>query len=228
MIRGVRKKIAMIVLAAIAMTATMLTPNSVNISGYPVSNHRVTSGCTPAPRENFGLIKLRAEFKVANRPNEFAVIFATDRNFSLGIALTIDKYGNIFVSTRSAYSADTYKYAVLLSAPSPVGSRHSVDIDLHVDKRIKIKFDGKIVPLVDVNNGSTINTREMRTEVNELCTKRFGTKDFNGVALITLKQYELPINIQLTFLRMLMLLCALGLAILVIKESSRDKLEESQ
>ena len=228
MIRVSRKKIAITVSAVIALTAAMLTPNSVNISGYPVSNQLVTSGCTPAPRENFGLIKLQAQFKVTNRPNEFAVIFATDRNFSLGTALTIDKYGNVFVSFRSAYSTDTYKYAVLLSAPGPLNSQHSVEIDFHVDKRINIKFDGKNVRLVDVNNGSAISTREIKTEINEICIKQFDSKNFNGVAFVDLQQFEKPIQIQLPFFRVMLLLFALSLAILVIKESSTDKFEACQ
>ena len=223
MIRGSRKKIAIIVSSVIALTAAMLTPNYVSISGYPVSNQLVTSGCTPAPRENFGQIKLRVEFKIVNRPNEFAVIFATDRNFSLGTALTIDKYGNVFISLRSAYSTDTYKYAVLLSAPSPVNSQHAVEIDFHVDKRINIKFDGKNVRLVDVNNGSAINTREIKTEINEICIKQFGSKNFNGIAFVDLQQFEKPIQIQLPFFRVMLLLFALGFALLAVKGSANDK-----
>jgi len=222
-IRGVRKKIAVIVLAVIVLAAAMLTPNSVNISGYPVSNHRVTSGCTPAPRENFGLIKLQAEFKVANRPNEFAVIFATDRNFLLGTAITIDKYGNVFLSLRSAYSADTYKYAVLLSAPSPLNSKHAVEIEFHVDKRVNIKIDGKNIPLVDVNNGSAINTRGIKTEINEICIKQFGSKNFNGAAFVDLQQFEKSIQIQLPFFRVMLLLFALGFALLAVKGLSDDE-----
>ena len=223
MIRVSRKKIAITVSAVIALTAAMLTPNSVNISGYPVSNQLVTSGCTPAPSDNFGLIELRAEFKIANRPNEFAVIFATDRNFSLGTALTIDRYGNVFVSLRSAYSTDTYKYAVLLSAPSPLYTKHAVEIDFQVNKRINIKFDGKNVPLVDVNNGSAINTRGIKTEINEICIKQFGSKNFNGVAFVDLQQFEKPLQIQLPFLRVMLLLFALGFALLAVKGLSDDK-----
>ena len=223
MIRVRRKKIAIIVSAVIALTVAMLTPNSVNISGYPVSNQLVTSGCTPAPHENFGLIKLQAQFKVTNLPNEYAVIFATDRNFSLGTALTIDKYGNVFISLRSAYSTDTYKYAVLLSAPSPVNSQHAVEVDFHVDNRINIKFDGKNVRLVDVNNGSAVNTREIKTEINEICIKQFGSKNFNGVAFVDLQQFEKPIQIQLPFFRVMLLLFALGFALFAVQGSLDDK-----
>lgn len=207
----------------LALTATLLVPNSLSIGPYPVSEYKNSIGCTPAPRENFGLIKLQAQFKVTNRPNEFAVIFATDRNFSLGTALTIDKYGNVFISLRSAYSTDTYKYAVLLSAPSPVNSQHAVEIDFHVDKRINIKFDGKNVRLVDVNNGSAINTREIKTEINEICIKQFGSKNFNGVAFVDLQQFEKPIQIQLPFFRVMLLLFALGFALLAVKGSANDK-----
>ena len=223
MIREARKQLVKIFLAVIAMTAAMLTPNSVDIGGYPVSQHHVTSGCSPAPHENFGLIELKVEFKVASRPNEFAVIFATDRNFSLATAITIDKYGNIFVSLRSAYSSDTYKYAVLLSAPIPINSKHAVEIDFHIDKRINIKFDGKNTPLVDVNNGNAINTREIKTEISEICINQFGSKNFNGAAFVDLQQFEKPIQIQLPFFRVMLLLFALGFALLAVKGLSDDE-----
>jgi hypothetical protein len=56
---------------------------------------------------------------------------------------------------------------VLLLATCHVNSKQVIEIYSHVGIRIKIKFDGKNVPLVDVNNGSAINTREIKTQINK-------------------------------------------------------------
>ena len=223
--KKVPKQVVYGVFVALALLVALLTPNSMKMSPHPIAEYRNSSGCAAAPRENFGLIQLKADFKVMSRPNEFAVIFATDRDFSLGTAITIDKYGNIFMSMRSSYAADIYKYAVLLSAPFPLNRKRVVEIDIHVDKTIVIKFDGKVVPLVDVNNGMAINFREMKTEINEMCIDRFGSKNFDGTSSVVLKQFERPLQIQLPLLRVMLLLSALGFALLAVRELSPNKID---
>jgi hypothetical protein len=223
--KNVSRQVSYGVFTTFAFLAALLTPNSIKISPNPIAEYRNSSGCAAAPRGNYGLVQLKAEFKAVSRPNDFAVIFATDRNFSLGTAITMDKYGNVFISLRSSYTTDSYKYAVLLSPPRPLNSKQVVEIDIHIDKRIAIKFDGKVVPLVDVNNGMAINFREMKTEINVMCIDRFGSKNFDGTSSVVLKQFERPLQIQLPLLRVMLLLSALGFALLAVRELSPNKID---
>jgi hypothetical protein len=223
--KRVAKRSVCFSLAFLASSASFLLPNSKNFNVSPVSEYRTTNGCSPAPHENYGLIEVQGRFAIASNPNEYSVVLATERNFLLGTAITIDKYGNIFLSMRSAYSSDTTQYAVLLSKPTQLNSEHFVEIDFYLDKRIEVRFDGVSVPLDGVNGVGLINTRKMKTEISEICVNRFGSKNLSGVSLMTLKQYAPQLNIQFGFLKAMLLLVTLGLVLVLCKEFSKPSVD---
>lgn len=216
--RRVIKRSAFIFLALLASMAALLLPNSKNFNVSPVSEYRTTSGCSPTPDVNYGLIRVQGRFTVTSNPNEYAVVLATERNFLLGTVITVDKFGNIFMSMRSTSSSDTTQYAVLLSGPTQLNLENLIEIDFYLDKRIEVEFNGVSVPLIGVNGVGIINTHKMKTQISEICVDRFGSKNLSGVSLVILKQYAPQKNVQFGFLKAMLFMATLGLVLVVSKE----------
>ena len=124
-------------------------------------------------------VEIRSSFLVNSRPAEYSVIFSTGINFPEGIAVTLDKYGNLYLQVESL-GIDDYQ---LLPISGPVELNRWQNLSLSIRQGpgvIKINFNGNVVMPVEARDGKSVDINLMNLRTNAVSLGGVGLHQFNG------------------------------------------------
>jgi len=124
-------------------------------------------------------VEIRSSFLVYSRPAEYSVILSTGLNFPEGIAVTLDKYGNLYLQIESL-GIDDYQ---LLPISGPVEFNRWQNLRLSIRKgsgELKINFNGNAVMPVEARDGKSVNINQMNLRTNAISLSGVGLHQFNG------------------------------------------------
>jgi hypothetical protein len=116
---------------------------------------------------------------VNSRPAEYSVIFSTGLNISEGIAVTLDKYGNLYLQVESL-GIDDFQ---LLPVSGPFALNKWQNLKLSIRQGpgvIKINFNGNAVMPVEARDGKSVDINLMNLRTNAVSLGGFGLHQFNG------------------------------------------------
>jgi len=124
-------------------------------------------------------VEIRTNFLVKSRPAEYSVIFSTGLNFPEGIAVTLDKYGNLYLQVESL-GIDDYQ---LLPISGPFELNRWQNLRLNIQKGsgvLKITFNGNAVTPVEARGGKSVDISQMNLRTNAVSLGGVGLHQFNG------------------------------------------------
>ena len=165
---------------------------------------------------------LSAKFSVHERPHDYAYILSTSPGLGSGIKISVDKYGNIFLSVSSSATAGDGYQLVKLSDPKPPEHNFSLDLILgSLQNRLDLWIDGKRVPVVEARPNTRFSVAEMNLDIKYIEVGGSDGHDLVGkIAPLTIVFGRTANEINLLTIRLIaiVLLLAFGLRIYAKRE----------
>lgn len=214
-----------ILLAAIAIAL----PDVIKVSTGIVEEVNVTSDqsrCIPVSLWNSQKLQFTVTVSVDRRPTDYAVLWTTQLPHTDGVAMTIDLYGNLFLSIRSLVWGSGGPKVFLISKPFEPGSQHEIVFWIEGRALDRAIVDGDAIEIRSVD-GSTVNTdRSLDTTFSQICTGYETQKYFLGHVGLRVVGLGDERDLQIVFFKVLLLIVSLGVLLRGIHLRGTEESEE--
>ena len=126
-------------------------------------------------------VTLKFQYRVSNRPSDYAYLVATSSSQDGGVRVAIDMFGNIFLSVESENKTALPYQLIKISDPHDldVWLELSVFIDTSLEQ-IKIVIDDRIVQIGEARGGHVIQISEMMLTTSDIQIGGANDHNFNG------------------------------------------------
>jgi len=121
---------------------------------------------------------MKFQYRVSQRPSDYSYLFATSAAPDGGIRVSIDKWGNIFLSVESKSKDESPYQLILISGPHDLNTWLKVSI--HIDtslEALKIDNADERIAIGEARNGYVVQVNDMLLTTSNV--QIGGTDDHN-------------------------------------------------
>ena len=152
-------------------------------------------------------------YKVLSRPVDYSVLLSTSAKIEEGLMVTLDRWGNLFLSVQSATAIPSEYQLIKISGPEDLERIHTVKIYFNLKSNIlEISVDDRNIEVNEARPDRSISISDFVLNNNEIRLGGFDQHYFSGeISEFTMTYGRQGIRIDLINLRVFLLLLALGL-----------------
>jgi len=158
---------------------------------------------------NFPRLDITTSLEVKTRPLDFGIVWSSTSDHKEGIAMTIDKFGNLFLSIPSALWGVKEPMVFLITGPFDLETRHEIAVVLERGAIRSATVDGNDVALRSLDGTVRMSDQVLKTSINRLCAGMSTSRPIEGdVNLVVLGGAD-PRTFQLVLLRVMLMVLSL-------------------
>lgn len=157
------------------------------------------------------VVSIEFKYKVLARPADYAVLVSTSTEIENGINVTLDKWGNIYLSVQSVTANPPEYQLIKISDPQDLGRVYLVKIHINMNSDLlKISVDNRNVEIAEARPNHSVSISDFVLLNNEISLGGRNQNIFAGEILEFSMAYgRQGIRIDLINLRIFLLLLAL-------------------
>jgi hypothetical protein len=126
-------------------------------------------------------VSIKFQYRVSQRPSDYSYLIATSSAPDGGIRVSIDKWGNIFLSVESKNKEKSPYQLILISGPQDLNKW--LKVSLYVDtslEALKIDHAGERVAIGEARNGYVIQVNDMLLTTSNVQIGGINNHNFDG------------------------------------------------
>ena len=218
------RKIRRAIVVGICLLASLLMPDTWRISSGAVQLMALDGSgdsCQRLDLWNVPRLEITTTLKVFTRPAEYAVVWSSTLDYEEGLAVTMDRYGSLFLSVPSAQWGAKNPVVFLISEPFDFGTHHVVTVVAESGAIVSVRVDGADVEIRSLDGTVHAFDQILKTAVNRLCVGRSTIRPVAGDVGLSVRGGAAPRTFQLVLLRVMFMV--LSLVLFLRTEDSKRK-----
>jgi hypothetical protein len=212
------------VLSGLILLLSLAVPDSVRISSGAEQRFFVgeqAKNCATVAAWSYSDLEMKIRMKVSSRPLDYAIALTSAISLENGLALTVDKFGNVFFQVRSRDWEIKNPVVFLLSSPFIPGTEHLITVNLRAGTLSSASVDGVEVALKSLDGVAGNQHHSLETEINRLCVGDTTPRPLDGSTSVTLLVSGEQRTIQLALVRVFLLAISL-MILLKVRETAHN------
>lgn len=208
------KKWRRILVAVLLLLMALVTPDTLNLSAgtsQMVSVNGSEKSCVSMELWNVPRLKIAVNLIVLTRPTDYAVVWSSTLDYRSGVAMTLDNFGNLFLSTPSALWGVREPIVFLLSSPFEPGSLHQVIVEVDSGAISSAQVDGEDVEIRSLDGTVRASDQILKTAMNRMCAGNSTIRPVAGEVKLSVIASAAPRTFQLGLLRLALMAISLAL-----------------
>ena len=159
------------------------------------------SRCLPVDAFDPFEMRVTVDIRTKKRPADFAVLMSTTRQFTEGVAVTMDKFGNVYLAIPGR-SRSTHRSAIgLLNEPSPLNKSTTIEFRTKAGQIVSGGTLEHQTRVKSVDNPYFFDQLQLRTYVDQVCVGSWASPEFAGDVSVSISWRHSPVVFQTGSLR---------------------------